>query len=68
MTLLEELDTSLPPEIILEVVGEAGTNKPIQEKQRSRKIRHISSAIRIAGRSGRRIERRKKKVANGRVQ
>jgi hypothetical protein len=57
--MLEELDNSLPPEITIEVVGEAGTNKPYQEKQRSRKIRHISSAIRIAGRNGRRVERRK---------
>jgi len=57
MTLLDELDTSLPPEITLEVVGEAGTNKPYQERQRSRKIRHITSAIRIAGRSGRNVSR-----------
>lgn len=66
--LLEELDTSLPPEIALEVVGEAGTNKPYQEKHRSRRIRHISSAIRIAGRSGRKVERRKMIAANGRIQ
>ena len=68
MTLLEELDTALPPEITLEVVGEAGTNKPYQEKHRSRKIRHISSAIRIAGRNGRKVERRKMNAANGRNQ
>jgi hypothetical protein len=66
--LLEELDTALPPEITLEVVGEAGTNKPYQEKHRSRKIRHISSAIRIAGRNGRKVERRKMIAANGRNQ
>jgi len=68
MTLLEELDTSLPPEISLEVVSEAGTNKPYQEKHRSRKIRHISSAIRIAGRSGLKVERRKIIAANDRIQ
>lgn len=68
LTLLEELDTSLPPEIILELVGEAGTNKSYQEKHRSRKIRHISSAIRIAGRSGCKVERRKRIATNGRIQ
>ena len=48
--ILQALDEALPPQVVLEVVGEAGTNKP--QKRRSRKIRHISSAIRIAGRSG----------------
>jgi hypothetical protein len=57
--LLEELDSSLPPQVTLEVVGEAGTNKPLKEHRRSRKIRHISSAIRIAGRIGRKEARRK---------
>ena len=48
--LLEALDEALPLQVVLEVVSEAGTNKP--QKKRSRKIRHISSAIRIAARSG----------------
>jgi len=39
--------------VILEVVGEAGTNYPKSEHTQSRKIRHISSAKRIAGRTGR---------------
>jgi hypothetical protein len=57
--ILEELDNSLPPEVKLEVVNEFGTNRSLKENKRSRKIRHISSAIRIAGRSGYIIERRK---------
>ena len=50
--LLEALDQALSPQIILEVVSERGTNKPLKENKRSRAVRHISSAIRIAGRSG----------------
>jgi hypothetical protein len=66
--LLEDLNDALPSEVSLEVVGEAGTNKPLQENKRSRKIRHISSAIRIAGRNGRIIARRKMIAANSRNQ
>jgi hypothetical protein len=55
--LLQDLDDSMPPQVSLEVVNEAGTNYPL--KLHSRKIRHISSAIRIAGRTGRVFERRK---------
>jgi hypothetical protein len=62
--LLQDLDDALPPEVKLEVVGEFGTNRPLKENRRSRKIRHISSAIRIAGRSGRIVERRKMLAAN----
>ena len=50
--LLEALDEALPAKVALEVVNEMGTNRPIKENRRSRGIRHISSAIRIAGRSG----------------
>jgi hypothetical protein len=50
--LLEALDQALPQQIILEVVNERGTNKPLKENKRSRTVRHISSAIRIAGRLG----------------
>jgi hypothetical protein len=62
--MLQALDESLPPEVTLEVVGEAGTNKPLQENRRSRKIRHISSAIRIAGRVGYIFERSRTIAAN----
>jgi hypothetical protein len=50
--LLEALDKALSPQIRLQVVNERGTNKPLKENKRSRAVRHISSAIRIAGRSG----------------
>ena len=55
--LLYDLDEVLPAEVILEVVVEAGTNRPMIAH--SRKVRHISSAIRIAARTGRLIARRK---------
>jgi hypothetical protein len=45
--MLEGLDSDLPPQVALEVVDEAGTNKPLKENNRSRRVRHISSAIRI---------------------
>ena len=61
--LLEELDAELPPQVALEVVDEAGTNRPFKVNKRSRKIRHISSAIRIAGRAGYIAPRRKKTTA-----
>jgi hypothetical protein len=63
--LLEELDGALPCHVALEVVSEAGTNKPLHK--RSRGIRHISSAIRIAGRTGYSVPRRKIIAANSRT-
>ena len=57
--LLRVLDADLPLQVDLEVVGEAGTNKPLKENKRSRGVRHISSAIRIAGRTGNILPRRK---------
>ena len=47
--LLKDLDDALPLQMALEVVSEAGTNKPLKENKRSRGVRHISSATRIAG-------------------
>ena len=66
--LLKALDEALPLEIMLEVVGEAGTNKPLKENKRSRRIRHICSAIRIAGRNGDIIPRSKTIATNSRNQ
>lgn len=66
--LLKDLDDSLPAEVVLEVVCEAGTNKPLKENKNSRGVRHISSATRIAGRSGNIVPRRKLIAANGRSQ
>lgn len=61
--LLIDLDDVLPIQVRLEVVNEAGTDKP--QKRHTRKIRHISSAIRIAGRSGYVYGRRKFIATNG---
>jgi hypothetical protein len=49
--LLEKLDLALPDTVILEVVGEQGTNRNISSGRR-RGLRDIVSAIRIAGRTG----------------
>ncbi len=48
--LIEALDEKLPPKVVLEVVSEAGTNLPLSK--RSRRLRHITSATRIAARVG----------------
>jgi hypothetical protein len=58
--LLQDLDEALPMQVRLEVVVEAGTNRPMI--MHSRNVRHISSAIRIAGRIGRVLARRKELV------
>ena len=62
--LVEALDAELPPKVILEVVNEAGTNKPLKVNNRSRNLRHILSAIRIAGRVGYIYSRREMIEAN----
>ena len=66
--MLEGLDSDLPPQVALELVGEAGTNKPLKENSRSRRVRHISSAIRIAGRNGKIVPRRKIFATHSRIQ
>jgi len=66
--LLRDLDDALPPQVALEVVDEAGTNKPLKENKRSRGVRHISSAIRITGRAGNIFPRRKTIAAHRRIQ
>jgi hypothetical protein len=63
--LIEALDNTLPPKVVLEAVSEAGTNRPLTK--RSRGVRHITSATRIAARVGyiyQRRERRKENEAN----
>jgi hypothetical protein len=50
--LLDALDASLPKNVVLEIVDEAGTNLPLIHNKRSRRIRHITSAIKISGRTG----------------
>jgi hypothetical protein len=55
--ILDELDEDLPGQINFEIVGESGTNRA--QRIHTRKDRHISSAKRIAGRSGTVFLRRK---------
>ena len=50
--LLAVLDSTLPPQVVLEVVGEAGTNRAFKADKHRRGLRDIASAIRIAGRNG----------------
>jgi hypothetical protein len=54
--LLEDLDNALSSQVVLQVVSEAGNNKPLKENKRSRGVRHISSAKRIAGRVGKLLQ------------
>jgi hypothetical protein len=63
--LLETLDDALPPEVVLEAVSEAGTNRYISENKHRRGLRDIVSAIRIAGRAGHVYVRRKTDESNG---
>lgn len=51
-TLVEMLDGDLPREVLLEIVSETGTNHHARETKRRRGLRHIFSAIKIAGREG----------------
>ena len=57
--LLETLDTALPPQVVLEVVSEAGTNRALNHNKHRRGLRDIASAICIAGRTGYVYPRRK---------
>jgi len=60
--LIERLDDALSPKVVFEVVSEAGTNLPLSK--RSRGLRHITSATRIAARVGNIYLRREKNEAN----
>jgi hypothetical protein len=62
--LLETLDTELPPEVVLVVVSEAGTNRPANKEKHRRGLRDIASAIRIAGRQGHVYSRRQAGISN----
>jgi len=57
--LIEEFDLALPAEVALEVVSEAGTNRPLKNNKHRRGLRDIASAMRIAGRAGHIYPRRK---------
>ncbi len=62
LDLLESLDDTLPLEVSLEVVGEAGTDSHVGEAHHRRGFRHIVSAILIAGRAGVAYPRRREEV------
>lgn len=63
--LIEAFDLALPPEVVLQVVSEAGTNRPLNHNKHRRGLSDIASAIRIAGRAGHIYPRRKTNEANG---
>jgi hypothetical protein len=63
--LLDALDAVLPPEVVLEVVSEAGTSRALNDDKHRRGLRDIASAIRIAGRVGYVYPRRKTVEPNG---
>ena len=56
--LLNALDKTLPPNVVLETVSEAGTNRNLHETKHRRGLRDIVSATRIAGRNGQKFSRR----------
>ena len=57
--LIEAFDLALPPQVVLQVVSEAGTNRALNHNKHRRGLRDIASAIRIAGRAGHVYPRRK---------
>jgi hypothetical protein len=61
--IVEDLDILLPLPVVLEIVNEHGTNGSRRSK-RSRLVRHISSASKIAMRSGYIYPRRRTIAAN----
>jgi hypothetical protein len=62
--LLDALDAALPPEVVLEVVSEAGTSRILNNNKHRRGLRDIASATHIAGRTGY-IQPRKTREPNG---
>jgi hypothetical protein len=59
--LLRDLDKTLPPNVVLESVREAGTNRKLNEAKHRRGLRDIVSAIQIAGRNGNTFQRRRQR-------
>lgn len=62
--LLRALDEILPSNVVLQSVREAGTNRYISEIKHRRGLRDIVSAMKIAGRNGHTITRRKNNESN----
>jgi hypothetical protein len=57
--LLQALDNTLPEDVMLESVGEAGTSRYRNETKNRRGLIDMVSAIRIAGRNGHEFQRRR---------
>lgn len=62
--LLRALDETLPSNVVLQSVREAGTNRYISESKHRRGLRDIVSAMKIAGRNGHTFTRRKNNESN----
>jgi hypothetical protein len=62
--LMRALDETLPQNVVLESVEEAGTTRYINEAKHRRELKDIASAIRIAGRNGSAFQRRKPYESN----
>ncbi len=62
--LIRALDETLPQNVVLESVEEAGTSRCINEAKHRRELKDIASAIRIAGRNGTAFQRRKPYESN----
>jgi hypothetical protein len=56
--LLDALDRTMPPIVMLESVEEAGTDSQLDEAKHRRGLRDIVSAIKIAGRKGHSFRRK----------
>jgi hypothetical protein len=63
--LAQTLDAELPPEVVLEIVNEVGTNRYTREDKHRRGFRHMASATRIARRAGSIYHRRKSDEQDG---
>ncbi|MGQ9459992.1 MAG: hypothetical protein ACUVRA_02005 [Candidatus Bathyarchaeaceae archaeon] len=57
--LLHSLDETLPEEVTIEIVSEAGTSRFMNETAHRRELRNMMSAIEIAGRKGQAFHRKK---------
>jgi hypothetical protein len=62
--LLRALDETLPSNVVLQSVREAGTNRYISESKHRRGLRDIVSAMKIARRNGHTFTRRKNNESN----
>ena len=57
--LLKLLDETLPIDVVLQSVSEAGTNRGVRRTKHRRGIRDIASAVKIAGREGYTYQRKR---------